>query len=884
MAYLDGCKRCSTNEVLKYVDNGLSYYFGFGGYRTPGWHVIAKQGYGNDAGYICRRIDDWGGGGRYAELLIWNRTLTEDEVMVAQAYLANKWFGKSIPGYAATSEPGEPNLARVSVVGETEFAVGGGDHVKIGTLAAAAPLVKSGTGTLYVETAMNDDVVSSSLDLRGGGLELTGTKDVSAKCEMAREPALHFDPSQTNKWRIIDTGTAKKINWWEDLTGKNGGFAVFVGNDNSPLLDTVNTQNGLPVVDFGSLASSRWFTLCKPIESAYHCYAVCNIYRGGVIFGSNPRLGKASGYTYYDWHRATWGAGSGLLLSTAFYNWNGVVTNGVPTNGECVPTDEMQLFEFHQSQGTHISGMCIDRNIPSRSGGAIAGEMIVYDRPLTEREKVATRNYLMNKWFGKTDAELTNLPAATVTESYLPALKVSSSTTIGIAAPAKTLRLVGEGTFTKTGAGTLAINDLTTFTGKVAVAAGAVKLPRASTPSAAVVENGRILHVDATQSLNTYTNSSGIFVTRMNSLVGDGVYALANSASGYEKPQLVDRTTVMKAGLPDLAAGLCAIDLLPGETYKQFFVFMKNGETNEITGIRSVYWVIGSKRGGGWLLGGGRDASGTPYRYAWHRGDSTGTGSGTGDSYNQSLVGGAANECVRFADWMVNDMTVQGYGTGAATLSGGWDLVSMRVKDTYATAPTADGLAFDGRILDPAITENFWNRCGQQMIGEIIIYNRRLTDEEDAANRAYLAAKWGFAQPVGENGVEIELAANTALDCGDKRQYLAAISGAGVVTNGTLTAAKLIYDFSEGSFVTADAFTVPETLTVEFANMPNKNLLIGNGYTVLKATVIEGLSNLRTAVFTGDAIPGGVRARLRATASGELQVLFMKDGLMVLFK
>ena len=45
-----------------------------------------------------------------------------------------------------------------------------------------------------------------------------------------------------------------------------------------------------------------------------------------------------------------------------------------------------------------------------RTRGFCLGEILVYERPLTEREKVATRNYLLKKWFNKADGELAPLP------------------------------------------------------------------------------------------------------------------------------------------------------------------------------------------------------------------------------------------------------------------------------------------------------------------------------------------------------------------------------------------------------------------------------------------------------------------------------------------
>jgi len=266
--------------------------------------------------------------------------------------------------------------------------------------------------------------------------------------------------------------------------------------------------------------------------------------------------------------------------------------------------------------------------------------------------------------------------------------------------------------------------------------------------------------------------------------------------------------------------------------------------------------VIGSQYGGGFLLGGGR-VGGTPHQYAWHRGNTAGTGSGSGTGAAEVLIGSAALECVRNADWVLNGQPVKAYGAGAAHLSGAWDIVSTRIRDSYATAPTADGFAFDGRILDGG---SFLGRCGNQWLGEVIIYNRRLTDEEDAANRAYLAAKWGFAQAGLATSVSVSLAAGTTLDCGGVAQALRGVSGAGAVVNGTLAVDALVADAAAAACPTIETLALADGFTVELRNLVDVPEM-GCEIKIANVGALASSVNLRSAVVVGD-IPEGYRVRV----------------------
>lgn len=85
--------------------------------------------------------------------------------------------------------------------------------------------------------------------------------------------------------------------------------------------------------------------------------------------------------------------------------------DGVPQENaaEYVPDGGYELVELHLPAGAQFNA--IGNGFESYvHGGFRMGEMIVYERVLTERERVATRNHLLKKWFAKTDAELSALP------------------------------------------------------------------------------------------------------------------------------------------------------------------------------------------------------------------------------------------------------------------------------------------------------------------------------------------------------------------------------------------------------------------------------------------------------------------------------------------
>ena len=124
------------------------------------------------------------------------------------------------------------------------------------------------------------------------------------------------------------------------------------------------------------------------------------------------------------------------------------------------------------------------------------------------------------------------------------------------------------------------------------------------------------------------------------------------------------------------------------------------------------------------------------------------------------------------------------------------------------------------------------------------------------------------------NGASVVLADGAVLDCGGTNQYVAAISGAGTVANGTLTAGALVADAEAPGCLTVEGtFAVPSGMTVELRNLPE---ITGTTYVnMLRADSFAGAENLVSAVFVGEAVPSDVKAKL-VLRDGCLAVRFSK--------
>ena len=834
------------------------------GYRTYGWQVVALQLSSANIRTIGAMGGDWYSGGmQIAELLMYDRILSDREIKDAQALLAKKWFGTDIPGYeAADSARKTADLQQVTVEAASTIDVKRGT-ARIGKLAVNAPLVKTGAGTLDVQSISD----LSAIEVREGQVRTVAVPDPTAKLQLAEDPSLHVDAAATNTMCLWRKNGSDYVTRWCDLNGRNMLTTRSVSPSSvteAPTLSYDDTAlvNGHPVV---KCAVGQALAFSRSIDNARSAFVILGSQDGGGnVFGSYKQALDGDNCKRNDFRRG--GSLNGRTASDPIlYNTDAnyplltayggsVLTNGVAVNPLSAGlSGGYQLIEYHAAVGMHMSAICTAGFgwLNDVTGCGRYGEIVVYERELSDREKTATRNYLLNKWFGTPAAELADLPGE------VPVAPAYENVDIALdgeelameVAEGETVRraIEGDGDFTKTGEGTLTVKDISRFAGTLNVEAGTLAVTgllartQAKLPTA-----GRILHVDASDpAAGTASPFSG-----------------KKSASLYLPDESGSDTVKIRCGgqiaeyVENAQNGKAIVRFGTGTGYANFLDGEeKTGSSGAITNftgltnIRSALWVIGSANGGGVLLGGYTNNVYSANKYLWPYDRDH-------DDHTQPLLAESSlAELQSQCTWHMNGEAINPRSKG---LSGAFDQISMVVNAESEFTAIAGGLAMNGY-------GGLVYSQGAQDVAEIILYDRKLNDGERVEAEAYLEAKWGLnnRQWNATNLVDLALASGAFFDCGGTTQYVASVTGAGTVQNGVLTTSKLVYDFAN-----------PGTLTV------NGTFGVGGNFTVIvenrPASVKSANIKLVDATdFAGDysgatvsGVPENITAKVRLRSDG----------------
>jgi autotransporter-associated beta strand protein len=859
VVFIDGIRREATDSFAK-----------------PGYQILAVRNPSADSVYRlgCNSTRYSMGGFQLAEIYIFQRQLSDEEMNDLSAYLANKWFGSELTGYAAkTRKRKAPDIAKLSVDGNSVFSVAPDKVTRIGEMELGAQLTVNGGGTLEIGEIKNPRGMSLNAD--GATVKVTGHIEPETKCEIAPDPAFHLDPADSGNFETELSDGTNFVMRARDEYMRHELFAPSATR--RPWLDPSIVSGALPVLNFGAFGYyGSFMSFDRPIDAVRSVYAVwaptgVGEKHYGFMFGSTDRITRDPlRGRLYDYHC---GNSANADLTRHLFAGNSyqehitlgeIYVDGVRTNRTYSPkAGELHLVELHHTAPAHIAALATDRKLgdPGRNGGSIFGETLIYTRVLTEREKVATRNYLMKKWFGKTDDELTALPES---------------------AEVKMGKLAGDGNFVKVGGNTLEVQDVSAYTGTVTVSEGTLKLARPLPQSVpAIVTDGLIFHVDANRGIELVEGTDNK-VRKWNSVLNDGWCAIA-AKELFDNHQYASYPT-LKTGMYD------STPFVQMNHSYQYMVFYKNGVRSRMKDIKTVFWVIGTDDGtgatlgGGFLLGGGNAANpdGGGSQWVWHRG-----GSNAGaykNSFDDPLTGNSATAVVRDGKWYVDGENVDGYTTGLG--SNKWHYITAVPAAVSATRPyvaNADGFAFDGRLMEKILAgqpEEVRHRAGGQSLAEVLIYNRTLSDSERMAVESYLSAKWGFTQTMPTNAVNLEINAGATV-ASDGKVYFASVSGAGTV-DGDLTAGRLLADAeADACPLVTGAFIPGEKLTVELRNLPAstdglKIKLLECGDFVLGENGCE-------IVYEGEVPDDGVDARL-LFKDGSLYLRFRRRGTRIIIR
>lgn len=803
------------------------------------------------------------------EVLVYDRELTEQEILDCSAYLSWKWMGAVNPGYHDPKRQAE--LGCVTIAGASTIYVPAGATNRIGKLVLDAPLVKAGDGVLEAFAITG----SAPVTYAGGTIFLADRPDAGDDlCRIAPGASLHLDPTQTNT--VICT-KPKGQDIFTIMSDSSDVAAWMAGVSYNPSWVTENTLNSLPMLDFGS-SYGRFLRLSRPLDGVRSVFIVWDT-RGGGGYS----VGSCNSTDFYadnknekcfDFFRDNSPDVTHPGSNFRFVGNNGndvlitsgnttVLTNGVLTS-LAGPNGSYQLVEIHSLAPAHVSGVKIALDRSATAGLGQVGDVLVYERELTERERVQTRNYLMKKWYNAEPVALPEKPQSQAKQYIARTVRVNGETVI-TEDPDRSVTFAGQGKVVKAGSGELETHTLLSFTGMVEVVRGTMKLngvPVSHEPQMAT--DGQILRFD----------------------VSEGVIQSDRAANGYFllaatnlAPVAGEVATIRRLNYPlileDELNGLPVVDMPEGHAF-QFYD--ANGKTTFLHDISTILWVIGSQNGGGHLMGGGTNCY-TGTKYPFHRGPDKVI---DGVTYSPlkpgghivGLTGSNAQKEFVHGSFRVNG-AAQSYTLG---LSGGYDLLSWRLPELdgteYKFPMNAQGLAFDGR--------NDLISRGCQRLGEVLVYNRRLTSEELDGTEAYLKLKWGLcnAVPAGETSTGVQVDIGATLDLAGTTQYLAVIGGSGAVSNGCVRTAKLVYDFEQPQPLSADVFQFADSFTVEFRNVPSA-LEIGS-IPLVTANAFVDAEKLVSATFSGEPLPSSVNARL-VVRDGTL-FLRISGGLMLLVR
>ena len=365
------------------------------GYDSPGFQVVAIRTSAQGVRYIGGN-GTRNGGLCISELLIWQRPLSETEIRDAEAYLTKKWFGRDLAGYRSAGHA-LPEARMVVAEGESSIYVPAGQTVRVEGVKANAPLRKTGGGTLEVGPFGGEG--ESSLTVVEGAVKPVSAVDVATDASApAQGASLHLDAADEKSFYLKPGTTGGEVWCWYDKMHRNAAYMMTAGRN--PVRSTAGvTLNGVAVVDCQPDDTKRHVFFARGLDGIRAAFVVWQPLTGGSILGSQSTRDANSAAIDFLRHSN----GLGLIIENQ--GAYPVRLGKIYTDGELVakaatafqPESRFQLTELYPASAAHASALACDRG--TASGNARFAEVILYERELSEREKVATRNYLMQKWF-----------------------------------------------------------------------------------------------------------------------------------------------------------------------------------------------------------------------------------------------------------------------------------------------------------------------------------------------------------------------------------------------------------------------------------------------------------------------------------------------------
>ena len=510
---------------------------------TRGLNVVSAsyRSGGGSVTYVAGAVgSDSAGGLQLAEILFYTNALTAAERRHNNDYLMKKWKGVGVRDYGAVMlESG----ASISVESGT---------ARVRELTLSSDLLsKSGEGRLEVETIGKN---LTSLSVSGGEVSLKGTLTHSANPQPAADPFAWFDAADSVSLETMvsnynDTATTFVTRWRDKrgngytlsrvgtMTHKNCGDGTTAATDGAafPTLDA--TTGPHPMVDLGPFynpSSSKhygWINGNSGLSTWLRLYKDGsanngNTRQGFVVFFKTNRDGNPINSSDWSLRNAGGTNPRSMFLNDSYagtpalgghWTYDGVTVN--PGNISLPADGKAHLGSFLFADGNpwvNVFGADMDVS-GNGAGGCKIAEVILYDRVLTEQERLDTERYLMAKWNCGThpaDNSISSVGTLTFSNGTPAVIDVDSNMTFG------RIDRDASGAIVKKGSGTATVS---------------VFDPNAHDVTAVTVEDGSLTltcdpladawaHLDATRADSiVYTTTAGTnYVSRWKDISGHG--------------------------------------------------------------------------------------------------------------------------------------------------------------------------------------------------------------------------------------------------------------------------------------------------------------------------------------------------------------------------
>ena len=372
------------------------------------------------------------GGLQFAEILFYTNTLTAAERRHNNDYLMKKWLGHGVRDYGT-----------IMLANGASLSVESGTARVRELVLFSNSLTKGGTGNLEIES-INTNL--NTLSVSGGGVSFKSTLTHSADPQPAADPFAWFDAADESSLDTFpsnytgNAGTLAPTNYtfitnWRDkrdngytlarvgaVNHKNCGDGSVAVADETPFPTLDTTTGTLPMVDLGPFVNptsskhfgwingtsglSTWLRLYKNGTG----YATASTKQGFVVFYKTNSSGNPINSTGWDLRNAGGSSPRNFFLHDGYasvvalgghWTYDGTTVNpgnvSLPADGKA----HLGAFQFSENgqYGLNVNVFGGDMGIDGNSsGGCKIAEVILYDRHLTEQERLDTERYLMAKW------------------------------------------------------------------------------------------------------------------------------------------------------------------------------------------------------------------------------------------------------------------------------------------------------------------------------------------------------------------------------------------------------------------------------------------------------------------------------------------------------